>query len=175
MGREADVVAKVRADLYVSMIYISTNKTFSYKKLGLTARLSRPSGGVQKDLTRPALASSAETTAAQLEARIIRDIETGEVQRVEYISKESALDVQVAPTTRASTNVVKQLEEYASRGERTKERTQSEREKDWIKELVRVHGDDYQAMAHDQKRNVWQQSAGDLRKRVSKYKAHNDC
>lgn len=65
--------------------------------------------------------------------------------------------------------VVKKLEEEASWGVK-RERLQSEREEDWIARLVNKYGDDYVRMARDMKLNPFQQTVGDLKKRVAKWK-----
>ncbi|KAK7206160.1 ribosome biogenesis protein Nop16 [Myxozyma melibiosi] len=151
----------------------------NYKNLGLTARLSRPSGGTQKELGKVTQSSAQQQQQQQLqssavkEAKIVRNPQTGEFERLEYVSTESVLDAPVTPSVTAATDVVKQLEQYAARGERTRERSQSEREQYWIEELIEVYGDDYERMARDRKRNIWQQSAGDIRRRVLKWKKQN--
>lgn len=75
-----------------------------------------------------------------------------------------------APVSGGKTAVVRQLEEHASRPAAKVPRKQSERESQWIEELVQQHGDDYLAMSRDMKLNPMQQTVGDLKKRVKKYK-----
>ncbi|KAK9320806.1 ribosome biogenesis protein Nop16 [Lipomyces orientalis] len=156
----------------------------NYKKLGLTSKLSRPTGGIQKEL-KPATAAvpvapAAPTRAlesdatvpsnAVTEAKIIRDAETGAIIRIEEVKRTEFDEIQTPHAPSATTDVVRQLEEYAARGERKHVRLQSEREDSWIGELVKKHGDDYEAMMKDRKLNVWQQSAGDIRRRVEKWR-----
>ncbi|KAK9370993.1 ribosome biogenesis protein Nop16 [Lipomyces kononenkoae] len=157
----------------------------NYKKLGLTARLSRPTGGIQQEL-KPASPSDPVATGATVralesdaaapsnaitEAKIVRDPETGAIIRFEELKRTEFDDAPTpAPISSSTTDVVRQLEEYAGRGERKVVRSQSEREQAWIDELVKKHGDDYEAMKKDRKLNIWQQSAGDLRRRVEKWK-----
>ncbi|KAK9453284.1 ribosome biogenesis protein Nop16 [Dipodascopsis uninucleata] len=157
----------------------------NYKKLGLTAKLSRPSGGVEKEILPVSALNGKSSTviskhltlasdavapsAAVTEARIIRDEQTNEVIRIEQIIRTEFDEIEVPKASEAVTDVVKQLEEFASRGERTTPRIASEREKEWIKALIERHGDDYEAMFRDRKLNIWQQSVGDIRKRVKKF------
>jgi len=63
------------------------------------------------------------------------------------------------------THVVRQLEAIA-RNEVKKVRTQSEREREWIEALVAKYGRDYAKMARDRKLNPFQQTMGDIRRRV---------
>lgn len=49
-------------------------------------------------------------------------------------------------------------------------RQQSQREEEWIARLVEKYGDDTKAMARDVKLNPMQQSEGDLRRRLKKWK-----
>jgi nucleolar protein 16 len=66
------------------------------------------------------------------------------------------------------TDVVRQLEALAASGVKT-ERTQSEREREWIERLVAKYGRDYKKMARDRKLNPFQQTEGDIRRRVAKW------
>jgi nucleolar protein 16 len=77
----------------------------------------------------------------------------------------------MAPYEQApSTDVVRQLEEQAKRGVAKALRTQSAREQEWIERLVSKYGDDYRKMFWDRKLNPMQQSEGDIRKRVLRWK-----
>ncbi|KAK9476088.1 ribosome biogenesis protein Nop16 [Lipomyces japonicus] len=163
--------------------------TQNYQKLGLTARLSRPSGGVQKEIFsakkaaatgqsfKPFIETEKDivTTKAITQAKIIRNPETGDIERIEHVEggRTEFDDIPTPAPKAASTDVVRQLEELAARGERKVERTQSDRESSWISQLVNKHGDDYEAMFRDKRLNVWQQSVGDLRRRIEKWKKKN--
>lgn len=68
-----------------------------------------------------------------------------------------------------TTPVVQQLMEQASMGIKV-ERHQSAREKEWVGRLVEKYGDDYRRMVWDKKLNPFQQSEGDIKKRVLKWK-----
>lgn len=168
----------------------------SYKKLGIKSKLNHAAGGAEKDFTKPAaipdqssISTSTTSTTSTTpkkqklganEARIERD-DAGNVVRIVYgaAAGESAtdseqddeeefkgFDQQEEPTT----EVVRQLEEMARNAPPPVPRVQSEREQDWIGDLVEKHGEDYEAMKWDKKLNVYQQSAGDLRRRILKWK-----
>ncbi len=67
--------------------------------------------------------------------------------------------------------IVPQLELAAAQGgKKSRPRIQSQGEQEWIERLVAKWGDDYRAMNGDRRLNPQQQSEGDLRKRVKKWK-----
>ncbi|KAI9368176.1 ribosome biogenesis protein Nop16 [Aspergillus egyptiacus] len=70
-------------------------------------------------------------------------------------------------------DIVRQLEQQAKEAGSVpkKPRHQSKREEEWIMRLVERHGENYAAMARDRKLNPMQQTEGDLRRRISKWKA----
>jgi len=73
------------------------------------------------------------------------------------------------PKKLASTAVISELEEAASRGVRKAPRHPSAREGEWIESLVSKYGDDYARMARDMKLNLMQQSEGDIKNRVKRW------
>jgi nucleolar protein 16 len=79
----------------------------------------------------------------------------------------------VGSTAGPDRGVVSQLEALAESGERKAPRKQSTREVEWIERLVNKHGDDYRAMSRDMKLNPMQQSEGDLKRRIKKWKIDN--
>lgn len=66
------------------------------------------------------------------------------------------------------TDIVKQLEAQAAVVVR-RERNQTDREKTWVEALVQKYGKDYNKMVWDRKLNPFQQSAGDIKRRVEKW------
>ncbi|RYP20624.1 hypothetical protein DL765_002695 [Monosporascus sp. GIB2] len=67
--------------------------------------------------------------------------------------------------------IVRRLEAEANRPVEKKPRTQSQREREWVAELVRKHGDDVRAMARDRALNPMQQTEADIARRIRKWKA----
>lgn len=138
--------------------------------------------------------SQTPADAEPQEVRIERDPETGAILRVFDDSNANPLNdplneledtdmprfnsLGYVPKSRRGakdTEVTRALEEYALSGIERAPRGQSKAEEQWIVDLVEKHGDDYKAMFWDRKLNPMQQSLGDIRKRVKKYKErHKD-
>ncbi|KAF2202436.1 nucleolar protein 16 [Delitschia confertaspora ATCC 74209] len=76
----------------------------------------------------------------------------------------------VPEDTPSANPVIRQLEEAARNGVRKAPRKQSQREEEWIERLIQKYGDDYERMFRDTKLNPMQQSVGDLKRRVKKWK-----
>ena len=122
------------------------------------------------------------TTLTPTETRIERDPTTGAIIRVipspsanrnplndPLNDVSDAEDAGDAPVTHAG-RIVRELEAQASMEIKKRPRQQSKREEEWISDLVEKYGEEYGRMARDRKLNPYQQSEGDLRKRVRTWK-----
>jgi nucleolar protein 16 len=172
--------------------------TQNYKRLGLTSRLNSATGGTEKlskgdasktnTTSKLAISNAIPMTIEPTEARVERDPETGKILRVIHTDKKSnplndplneiedeemdeGDDFEGFDRERGENPIVKMLEEQARSGKETKPRTQSEREREWIERLVGRYGEDYGKMVWDRKLNPFQQTEGDIRRRVAKWKA----
>ncbi|PRT52649.1 Nucleolar protein 16 [Wickerhamiella sorbophila] len=139
----------------------------NYKKLGLTAKLQKPAGGVEKDVRVQDEAISQPIKRSTIKEAKIVTKEDGSTEIV-YASDDED-EVWTGFNGEHKSEVINELKEYAANGV-TKPRHQSDREQEWIEALVAKHGDDYQAMQWDRKVNVFQKSAGDLKRRIFKWK-----
>ncbi|KAI5840500.1 ribosome biogenesis protein Nop16-domain-containing protein [Morchella snyderi] len=161
----------------------------NYKRLGLVSRLNGRAGGqetplavaaaAQKAAQKAATAAPASSSRPKLapgEAFIERD-EDGNVVKIVYgKSAEEALndneeeeeEEEFMGIEDTRTDIVKQLEAQAAVVVK-RERSQSSREKEWVEVLVKKYGKDYSKMARDRKLNPFQQSAGELKRRVEKW------
>lgn len=190
----------------------------NYRRLGLTARLNAPAGGVEKpkgvdpataaqQTSDPLHINSSAKANLQLdpqEVRVERDPETGKILRViRDDEEEEENEIEIAGRKRKRTNplgdplteieegggassrqtkttssepsdFVKELEQRVAQEEeavkKRRPRQQSKREEEWIQRLIEKHGDNIQAMVWDRKLNPYQQSEGDLRRRIRIYK-----
>ncbi|GME89478.1 hypothetical protein B5S28_g1314 [[Candida] boidinii] len=172
----------------------------NYKKLGLKDRLSGPTGGTEKDIEifKPKTEDdiSVEINEDEEEdeedndnegedefdpanipegtAKIVRD-EDGKVTKIIYGTKKQTKKQpkKVEEVEKPKTEVVRQLEELAN-SRVVRERHLSERETEWIEKLYNKYGDNYMKMQWDKKLNPFQHSAGNLKKRVIKWKNSNE-
>lgn len=71
---------------------------------------------------------------------------------------------------REKNEIVRKLEEQANRGEEKRERKQSEREREWCQRLVERWGEDWRGMVRDRRLNPMQQTEGDLKRRIGKWR-----
>ncbi|KAG8159833.1 hypothetical protein KVR01_010470 [Diaporthe batatas] len=174
----------------------------NYRRLGLTAKLgkatggvdpatkvSAPNGGAQDPL---AVTPNSGTGAAFRSVKVERDAD-GKIVRV--LRKDNPLndplneiesdgddegntneEEESAGTEKKSvdgeTKVVDLLEAEASRPTEAHKRHQSQQEREWLARLVARHGDDTAAMARDLRLNPMQQTAANINKRLKIYKAN---
>ena len=138
--------------------------------------------------------SAAPKTLTLLDARVERDPITGKILRVLDVPNASKKlnplndplndledsDIEewtgfanVPAGTLSATTVVQQLEAQALSGVRKAPRKQSAREQEWIQRLVEKYGDNYGAMFRDRKLNPMQQSEGDIKSRVKRWKENH--
>lgn len=153
----------------------------NYKRLGLRSKLGTMAGGQEQRVVkagedpkeeRNVHVSEIENTTdpakiPEGEARLIRDPETNEVTQVIYGTMKKHTEEAVPELS----SVVQQLEETARKHAKVKkDRKPSEQECQWLQKLYEKYGDDYEKMKWDKKLNVNQQSAGDLRRRITQWK-----
>ncbi|KAI9813465.1 MAG: Nucleolar protein 16 [Pycnora praestabilis] len=172
----------------------------NYKLLGLTSKINTSSGGTENFDSVPTNVSKTDalviksktfTNLTPTEARIERDPTTGAILRVIHpkpsrrpnplndpLNDLSDAD-EVGDSYAAggyteagtvSSAVVKELEEQASRGVKKAPRKQSTREEEWVGALVEKYGEDYPKMVRDRRLNPMQQSEGDIRRRVKRWR-----
>ncbi|CZT52236.1 related to chicken microfibril-associated protein [Rhynchosporium secalis] len=155
-------------------------------------------GDVSKSSTtsKLAISNAIPKQFAPVSARVERDPETGKILRVILTEDENPLndplnaveamdfegaeddgevfegfEGEVAPKNKSKNEIVRKLEEQASMIPEKKERSQSEREREWIERLVGKWGEDFEKMARDRKLNPMQQTPADIKRRVGKWKA----
>ncbi|KAI9890636.1 MAG: Nucleolar protein 16 [Vezdaea aestivalis] len=166
----------------------------NYDRLGLTPRLNAPTGGIERNATNLikakkidplAIGSSVSQVLVPREVEVERDA-SGNIVRVLQRNEakpnplgdplndldddgEDNVD-SVGLSANSVTNVVARLEEQARNEAPKRTRTQSSRETEWVARLVDKYGDNYSRMVMDRQLNPMQQSEGDLRKRIRRWK-----
>lgn len=146
-------------------------------------------------------AKASAKQAVMGETRVERDPETGKIIRVirdeeeieiagrkvkpsnplndplNELSEDEASQQPASQRANAKSAIVQQLERQADQEGQAvrakKPRHQSKREEEWIMRLIERHGENYSAMARDRKLNPMQQSEGDLKRRIRKWKANH--
>ena len=71
-------------------------------------------------------------------------------------------------------DIVMELEEQATLEAKKRPRQQSGREEEWLSKLIAKHGEDYTAMIRDTRLNPFQQTEGDIRRRVRQWRTKRD-
>ena len=174
----------------------------NYKRLGLSSRLNASTGGTEKkaDKDNAVVKSKRDTLSIAgfqapkmkpSEVQVERNPETGRIVRVIRPDMEDEDDNPLndplndamefendGPASISETNVVAQLEAQAAAEAEHLETTrrprkQSQREEEWIGDLIRKHGDNINAMVRDKKLNPMQQTASDIGRRVRKWNANH--
>ena len=131
------------------------------------------------------ITSKIPTLFTPTEARIERDPTTGAILRVIHPPSTSGNPLN-DPLNDSSANesdderdgglhyeprgIIRELEEQSMMEAKKRPRQQSKREEEWIAKLVQRYGDNFGGMVKDRKLNPYQQSEGDLRRRVSRWK-----
>ncbi|KAJ5925505.1 hypothetical protein N7454_008144 [Penicillium verhagenii] len=193
----AIIAANWDKDLTLTQNY--KNLGLLHKLNAPTGGRERLPGTVGDDATHSLQIRDSGKASAQIdlgEIRVERDPETGKILRVirddEQIEvagrshraanplndplndiEDTVLDFK---NSASGTDVVKKLERQANSegvAEKAKKpRHLSAREIEWVSRLVEKHGEDLMAMVRDRKLNPMQQSVGDLRRRIDKYKEY---
>ncbi|GAO50647.1 hypothetical protein SAICODRAFT_26486 [Saitoella complicata NRRL Y-17804] len=135
----------------------------NYARLGLVATPNPLSGGSEKLNPPKKLDVEKEKSKLKANEAIIERDEAGNVVNIIY-GKAPLEDMDIEPVE-AKTEVVKQLEEQASKAVKAT-RVVSENEEKWLQALVDKHGDDYEAMFRDRKLNTMQNSAGQIKRKI---------
>ncbi|KAF2262819.1 hypothetical protein CC78DRAFT_618158 [Lojkania enalia] len=166
-----------------------TEKTI--KLLGLNdPQSSRADAAADSTAHKLNIVSRAPESVPAEEVQVERDLETGAILRIlnepsqkrhnplndplnelEDSEPEEWDGFAMVPEEEQSENpVIRQLEEAARNGGRKAPRKQSQREEEWVERLVGKYGDDYARMSRDRKLNPMQQSEGDIKRRVKKWR-----
>ena len=131
------------------------------------------------------IASKTPTTLIPTEARIERDPTTGAILRVIHpsagkdnplndplndLSDEESDQNMEGGAEESPRGIIHELEQQALMEAPKKPRQQSRGEEEWIAKLVEKYGEDYRAMVKDRKLNPYQQSEGDIKRRVKRWK-----
>ncbi|KAL4402271.1 Nucleolar protein 16 [Malassezia pachydermatis] len=167
----------------------------NYAKLGLVPSLAQQSGGLDRNdpynkaaMSSQAPAESENSRPRKGMARVIRDEKGRVVDIVEYEEEAEEADTKTpwgdtlnqdedepANLTMLPPRLhegkegatVQALEKLSSE-DKPVPRFTSVAEHQWLVELICAHGTDVQAMARDRKRNVWQKTAGEIKRAIRK-------
>lgn len=171
----------------------------NYDNLGLSVKLKGRAGGIEKKIGQSSdpLAITSGAKGGKLvpgEIKVIRDAEGNILEVIDAEDQQRKhnplndplndledSDMELEETEpgkqQMSQNpITAQLQAQAAAeaealAKYKKPRNQSSREEEWIEGLIEKHGDNYGAMFRDKKLNPMQQSEGDIKKRVKKWKA----
>lgn len=138
----------------------------NYKRFGLTAKFDvNFKGGEQEK-------SSGQPREKQIirQARVVKDANGKILEILDDLTNDSD---SLTEGVKESSKVVAELQSQAQVAEVSKQRFASSNERQWVEALIQKHGDDYEAMFKDKKLNVRQQSIGDIRRRINRWKETN--
>lgn len=157
---------------------------------GTEVKSAQPDG-IKKSSALAIPSSRRPKTLGTAEIKVIRDPKTGAIISVTEDSMyrrarenplndplntasgsddDDDLDEDEEVETGKSRGIVPELEEQAKYSKKKRPRMQSEREWEWVEQLVGKHGDDWGAMVRDRRLNPQQQTEGDIKKRVALWK-----
>ncbi|KAK5663097.1 hypothetical protein OQA88_6513 [Cercophora sp. LCS_1] len=168
----------------------------NYSRFGLVAKLGHTAGGVEKSSRtthapvprnpldhKPKDLGLLQMSEVKVErdadgriVRVLRDTNPlkDPLNEIEDASDDESMDdgeewggIDLV-NDRHRPSVVRELEKEANCPTEKTVRHQSDRELEWLRDLVAKYGDDAQAMTRDRKLNPMQQTAADLRKRLKK-------
>ncbi|KAI8812329.1 putative nucleolar protein [Cladochytrium replicatum] len=125
----------------------------NYEKLGLVVSLEGAAGGLSKNAGEEEAVETAPSRLPPIGTKV-------NVRRTKPV-----LMGEIDPPKQNS--IVEEMEEVA-RNPYKEERHASEHEVQFLKDLVRNHGDDYEAMARDKKLNPFLLSAGQLKRKLTR-------
>ncbi|KAI9793471.1 MAG: Nucleolar protein 16 [Piccolia ochrophora] len=159
----------------------------NYRRLGLTHRLNASTGGTETAGSAPhdplAIAALPKTLTPTT-ARVERDTD-GNITRIIHSGKSRANPLndplnelsesegeEDKPPQRSSarTGVIEELEWHAQQEAPKPVRKPSSREDEWVQMLVDKYGDDYKGMFWDRRLNPMQQTEGDIKRRVKRWR-----
>ncbi|KAJ4388774.1 Ribosome biogenesis protein Nop16 [Gnomoniopsis smithogilvyi] len=160
----------------------------NYRRLGLTAKLGKATGGMEAHPSAPAsqdplaVSQAAGTRSAIRSVKVERDAE-GKIVKV--LRRENPLNdplneisddenddeaERTEEEEQREVKVVDLLEQQASVPTESHKRHQSAREREWLERLIAKHGDDVAAMSRDLKLNPMQQTVGEIKKKLKVYR-----
>ncbi|KAK4693002.1 nucleolar protein 16, partial [Lecanoromycetidae sp. Uapishka_2] len=171
----------------------------NYRKLGLSSKLNAHTGGTEvkgahpEGVKKPSgliiPSSRRPRTLGTAEIKVTRDPKTGAIVSVEEdgrqrrarenplndpLNSDSGSDADEdghdEEEVGKSRGIVPELEEAATYSKKKRPRMQSEREQEWVQDLVKKHGENWGAMVRDRRLNPQQQSEGDIKRRVELWK-----
>ncbi|KAJ4407861.1 Nucleolar protein 16 [Gnomoniopsis sp. IMI 355080] len=163
----------------------------NYRRLGLTAKLGKATGGMEAHPSAPAsqdplaVSQAAGTRSAIRSVKVERDAEGNilKVLRRENPLNDPLNDISDSDDDAQRTGeeeqsgkeerevkIVDLLEQQASVPTESHKRHQSAREREWLQRLLAKHGDDVAAMSRDLKLNPMQQTVGEIKKKLKVYR-----